>query len=733
MLTQFLSAERVGSVGQFVLIGACLAVLSICSSCNLVADERVPDYRRSPDAVVRGFYTLMAQQRCAEAGAVRPGYDLRRCKEFELLEPVSVSEEAQIGDVGLVALRILYRMKGQAAEAEGCVQTQNIRGGWIYKQFHSKQSCATVLASLDLGRATARHRTAATPVAGFSAQMRDSEMSATPVVGVDPGTGRLDLEPDRSGAHAQAASGAAVAVVDNPTHQQQTRSEQASWRHGAESDGSPAGNPEAVVRGFYQALDRGDCETARQLRPGYPRCASFDSARVAKVRQLLRDDAAGVSVVAFTVRYRLRDKDEEAPAEHGLNGLAWLDHRAAAWLIREVYGQDEAALVSERFARVVSGTQGERQARADDPAARTGGQHGTSDLAIVERRSSDERSPAPWTEERLGAPASVPDSVSAARLPVGGGSTPVLERCWSPSRVRGSPVEKRIQTGLTPTSDPPPAAYIEQAENALGGFRYLGPGSIRWVDLRDPDVTALALTFDLCEQADEVTGYDGEIVDFLRDKGVKATFYAGGKWMASHPERAKQLMLDPMFEVGNHAWTHGNLRVLHGQRMRDQIVWTQAQYLLLRDELARDCRGPVGHALIEQIPRVPSTFRFPYGTCDSNSLAALDDLGLAAVQWDIVTGDPARNQTASGIASAIRKGVRRGRGSIAIMHANGRGRATAEAVRQIVPELLNQGVQFMTVSELLQAGQPHAVDTCYEVRPGDNKRYDALFGEGTGE
>ncbi len=66
----------------------------------------------------------------------------------------------------------------------------------------------------------------------------------------------------------------------------------------------------------------------------------------------------------------------------------------------------------------------------------------------------------------------------------------------------------------------------------------------------------IALTFDLCEISTEVAGYDGAIVDTLRKERVPATFFAGGHWLATHPERARQLAADPLFEIGNHSWSH---------------------------------------------------------------------------------------------------------------------------------------------------------------------------------
>ena len=89
---------------------------------------------------------------------------------------------------------------------------------------------------------------------------------------------------------------------------------------------------------------------------------------------------------------------------------------------------------------------------------------------------------------------------------------------------------------------------------------------------------AAAFAVDDTEQATERAGYDAELIDALRAQGVKATFFAGGKWLRTHPEQAMQLMADPRFEIGNHAWTHANLRVVEGAAARDpevvaRLVW----------------------------------------------------------------------------------------------------------------------------------------------------------------
>ena len=53
----------------------------------------------------------------------------------------------------------------------------------------------------------------------------------------------------------------------------------------------------------------------------------------------------------------------------------------------------------------------------------------------------------------------------------------------------------------------------------------------------------------------------------------------------SHADKNMQLMTDPLFEVGNHSWSHANFRTIDSDRMDEEILWTQAQYELLWEAL----------------------------------------------------------------------------------------------------------------------------------------------------
>ncbi|MFZ5428121.1 MAG: polysaccharide deacetylase family protein [Thermodesulfobacteriota bacterium] len=252
-------------------------------------------------------------------------------------------------------------------------------------------------------------------------------------------------------------------------------------------------------------------------------------------------------------------------------------------------------------------------------------------------------------------------------------------------------------------------------------------GSIRRVETGGGKL--VALTFDLCELSDQRAGYDGTLVDVLRAQGVAATFFAGGRWMRSHPERTMQLMSDPLFEVGSHAWTHGNFGVLDPARMREQVEWTQAQYEIAWEELAALARERGAQSLMERVPPSIRVFRFPYGRCRAEALDLLASMGLAAAQWDVNMMDAAKGRTAQAIARDVLRGVRPG--SIVLGHANGFGHATAEALGIIIPELKARGYRFVTVSRLLASGRAEASPECYDSRKGDTAVYDAIYGDGT--
>lgn len=296
----------------------------------------------------------------------------------------------------------------------------------------------------------------------------------------------------------------------------------------------------------------------------------------------------------------------------------------------------------------------------------------------------------------------------------------LLARCWPAAQTGAKPDERRPVRGA-----PGHAAAIPKVTLPAGApLPASERGAIRRVELPKGQ-KLVALTLDLCEQPGEIAGYDGPIFDYLRRNNIKVTVFAGGKWLMTHGERAEQLIADPLIEVGNHGWAHRNVRVLDAATLQSEILGPMAAYTRRRNDLLdRECAKAAPQLAMSRAPRM-SLYRFPFGACNAAALDALAVQGLKAIQWDVSTGDSTPTETADRVARTIVQGTRPG--SIILAHANGRGHHTAAALAIAIPQLLQKGYRFVTVSELLAAGRPVITPTCYDSRPGDTDKYDLLF------
>ncbi len=293
--------------------------------------------------------------------------------------------------------------------------------------------------------------------------------------------------------------------------------------------------------------------------------------------------------------------------------------------------------------------------------------------------------------------------------------------CFAPSVLASNLDEKVPRRLFRPQSVRIPEPGAAQAPPVAAPLR----GSIRRVELPTGSRKLISLTFDFCEQSHEVAGYDGEIIDILRRERVKATLFMGGKWMVSHGARTQQLMADPLFEIGTHGWVHRNVRGLAGVELIKEIAAPTGAYRAARAQLAAaQCAVP-HKAAVSAIPEHVRLYRFPFGACHAESMAAVNDAGLLAIQWDVSTGDPSPATSAREIASAMIRHAKPG--SIIIAHANGRGFHTAEALPEAIKGLRAKGYEFVTVTELVAAGKPVIAATCYDSRPGDTDKYDRFF------
>lgn len=320
---------------------------------------------------------------------------------------------------------------------------------------------------------------------------------------------------------------------------------------------------------------------------------------------------------------------------------------------------------------------------------------------------------------RIGCGALLVQLLAATAPPaVAGDRADLAAMCFPPQDLASKPAERLIARNPARYDQGPP-----QVETAA--LPTAPRGAIRRVAL-PAGLKLVALTFDFCEQPGEIAGYDGAIIDYLRENRIKATLFTGGHWLTTHPERSEQLVADPLFEIASHGWAHRNVRLLSGADLAREIMGPSRAYTVTRQNLAR--RACVASRAVElaSVPPAITLFRFPYGACSPASLDAVAAAGMRAIQWDVSTGDPWPGQSAAAIAAVIVRQTRPG--SIVLAHGNGRGHHTAAALPIAIPRLKAMGYTFVTVSELLAAGQPEVAETCYDARPGDTDKYDRLPG-----
>jgi peptidoglycan/xylan/chitin deacetylase (PgdA/CDA1 family) len=183
----------------------------------------------------------------------------------------------------------------------------------------------------------------------------------------------------------------------------------------------------------------------------------------------------------------------------------------------------------------------------------------------------------------------------------------------------------------------------------------------------------VALTFDDGPNPDATP----LILDALRERGVKATFFILGRHADRWPDLVRRVR-DEGHTIGNHGWFH---RKLH---------FKSPAYV--RDDLTR------GTASIEAASGVhPRLFRAPHGFRSPWVTAIARSLGQRTVGWSFGVWDSDR----PGVDAIVARTVNGAKpGSILLLHdgdgydPSGDRVQTARAVPLIVDRLLDQGYQF---------------------------------------
>lgn len=186
------------------------------------------------------------------------------------------------------------------------------------------------------------------------------------------------------------------------------------------------------------------------------------------------------------------------------------------------------------------------------------------------------------------------------------------------------------------------------------------------------DEAVAALTFD---DGPDPT-WTPVVLDILKEKGVKATFFMLGARVQAYPDLAKRVATEG-HSVQNHSWNH-------------PVGFETLPFEVVYDEM----RGTSD--VIAGITGVRPRFcRPPGGGLSPNVEAASGQLGMRLVMWNVDPQDWAGN-SAEWIYTRVTQGL--GGGDLILLHDGGGDRGqTSAALPGIIDELRNKGFSFATL------------------------------------
>ena len=171
-----------------------------------------------------------------------------------------------------------------------------------------------------------------------------------------------------------------------------------------------------------------------------------------------------------------------------------------------------------------------------------------------------------------------------------------------------------------------------------------------------------------------------QILQVLREYGVRATFFEIGENIKYYPQIAKMVLSEGP-EIGNHTYSHPHINKINKGDICQELY---------------DC----DEAMKDILNYTSKLFRPPEGIVDDDIRAIAQDMNYSVILWSVDTKDWS-GRSANDIVFEIKETVKPG--DIILMHDyTGKNCHTVEALRRIIPILLEKGYTFVTVSELIK-------------------------------
>jgi probable sporulation protein (polysaccharide deacetylase family) len=169
--------------------------------------------------------------------------------------------------------------------------------------------------------------------------------------------------------------------------------------------------------------------------------------------------------------------------------------------------------------------------------------------------------------------------------------------------------------------------------------------------------------------------YLPEMLATLKKHQVKASFFLEGRWVKNNPELAK-MIVSAGHEVGNHSYTHPDMKRISAAQTRDQLLKT--------NEVIEAATG-----------KKSIWFAPPSGSYRDETVTIAAEFKMKTVMWTVDTIDwqkPSPNQLINRVISKISNG------SMVLMHPT---ESTAKSLDTLITRIEEEGLKLGTVSDLM--------------------------------
>ena len=189
----------------------------------------------------------------------------------------------------------------------------------------------------------------------------------------------------------------------------------------------------------------------------------------------------------------------------------------------------------------------------------------------------------------------------------------------------------------------------------------------------DPNKKYVALTFD--DGPNSTSTMD--LLNILQENDVKATFFMLGQMVEQYPQAAKKVQ-EAGHEIASHSYSHPQLNTLSAEDLQAEVTKTNK-------------------AIYNATGLLPRNLRPPYGAIDKQSA---ETIGMPIIQWDIDSQDW-KLKDPKKINALVQQNVFNG----AMILIHDIHPKSVKAVPGVIKMLKNEGYEFVTVDQLLEARQ----------------------------